>query len=51
MLDNYLNVFYTQKQGYLIEGIMQGKDRINPCDYLSIISMLFYDCYDYMITF
>jgi len=50
MLENYLKVFYEPKKRELIEDIKKGRERIDPRDYLSMIAILLYDCYVYMIT-
>jgi len=50
LLENYLQVFYTPEQRELTDDIKQGREHIDPRDYLSLISILLYDCYVYMIT-
>jgi len=50
LLENYLQVFYTPEQRELTDDIKQGREHIDPRDYLSLISILMYDCYVYMIT-
>jgi hypothetical protein len=50
MLENYLNVFHTPKEKRLISDIWKSRDRIDARDYLSLISILLYDCYVYIIA-
>lgn len=49
MLENYLEVFHKPRERRLIEDIRQGRERIDARDYLSLISILLYECYVYMI--
>ena len=50
MLENYLKVFHAPEQRELVEDIKRGREHIDPRDYLSLISILLYDCYVYMIS-
>ena len=50
MLENYLKVFHTPKEKRLISDIWKSRDRIDARDYLSLISILLYDCYVYIIA-
>ncbi len=50
MLENYLKVFHTPKEKKLISDIWTSRDRIDARDYLSLISILLYDCYVYIIA-
>jgi hypothetical protein len=50
MLENYFKVLHTPKEKKLINDIRKGRDRIDPRDYLSLISILLYDCYVYIVT-
>jgi hypothetical protein len=50
MLVNYLKVLHTQKEQRLINDIKEHRNRIDPRDYLSLISILLYDCYVYIVT-
>ena len=50
MLENYLKVFHTPKEKKLISDIWKSRDRIDARDYLSLISILLYDCYVYIIA-
>lgn len=50
MLENYLKVFHTPKEKRLISDIWKSRDRIDARDYLSLISILPYDCYVYIIA-
>lgn len=50
MLDNYLKVFHTPKEKRLISDIWKSRDHIDARDYLSLISILLYDCYVYIIA-
>lgn len=50
MLENYLEVFHTLKEKRLISDIWKSRDHIDARDYLSLISILLYDCYVYIIT-
>lgn len=50
MLENYLEIFYAPQQRELVEDIKRSQGRIDPRDYLSMISILLYDCYVYMIS-
>jgi hypothetical protein len=50
MLENYLKVLHTPKEKRLIKDIKQYRDRIDPRDYLSLISILLYDCYVYIVA-
>jgi hypothetical protein len=50
MLENYLKVFHTPKEKRLISDIWISRDRIDARDYLSLISILLYDCYVYIIA-
>ena len=50
MLENYLKVLHTPKEKRLINGIWKSRDHIDPRDYLSLISILLYDCYIYIAT-
>lgn len=48
MLENYLKVLHTPKEQRLIKDIRQGRNHIDPRDYLSLISILLYDCFVYI---
>ena len=50
MLENYLKVFHTPKERRLISDIWTSRDHIDARDYLSLISILLYDCYVYIIS-
>jgi hypothetical protein len=50
MLENYLKVFHTPKEKRLISDILKSRDHIDARDYLSLISILLYDCYIYIIA-
>lgn len=50
MLENYFKVLHTPKEKRLINDIWKSRDRIDPRDYLSLISILLYDCYVYIVT-
>jgi hypothetical protein len=50
MLENYLKVFHTPKEKRLISDIWKSRDHIDARDYLSLISILLYDCYVYIIV-
>ena len=50
MLENYLKVFHTPKEKRLISDIWKSRDQIDARDYLSLISILLYDCYVYIIA-
>ncbi|MBN2385403.1 MAG: hypothetical protein JXB85_00155, partial [Anaerolineales bacterium] len=50
MLDNYLSVFYTPNEWRVVEDIRKGRERIDPRDYLSLISILLYDCFVYFVA-
>jgi hypothetical protein len=50
MLENYLKVFHTPKEKRLISDIWKSRDQIEARDYLSLISILLYDCYVYIIA-
>ena len=50
MLENYLKVFHTPKEKRLISDIWKSRDHIDARDYLSLISILLYDCYVYIIA-
>lgn len=50
MLENYLKVFHTEKERRLISDIWKSRDHIDTRDYLSLISILLYDCYVYIIA-
>lgn len=50
MLENYLKVFHTPKEERLISDIWKSRGRIDARDYLSLISILLYDCYVYIIA-
>ena len=50
MLENYLKVFHTPKEKILISDIWKSRDHIDARDYLSLISILLYDCYVYIIA-
>ncbi|MBE0671054.1 MAG: hypothetical protein IH588_10735, partial [Anaerolineales bacterium] len=50
MLENYLKVFHTPKEKRLISDIWKSRDHIDARDYLSLISILLYDCYVYFIA-
>jgi hypothetical protein len=50
MLENYLKVFHTPKEKRLINDIWKSRDHIDARDYLSLISILLYDCYVYIIA-
>lgn len=50
MLENYLKVFHTPKEKRLISDIWESRDHIDARDYLSLISILLYDCYVYIIA-
>jgi hypothetical protein len=49
MLENYLEFFYKPRERRMIDDIRQGRERIDARDYLSLISILLYECYVYMI--
>ncbi len=49
MLETYLGVFPAPKGRRLVEDIRTGRDRIDARDYLSLISVLLYDCYVYFV--
>ena len=49
MLKTYLEVFPDPKGRRLAEDIRTGRDRIDARDYLSLISILLYDCYVYFV--
>jgi hypothetical protein len=48
MLGNYLKAIHTPKEQNLINDIRKGRNQIDPRDYLSLISMLLYDCFVYV---
>jgi hypothetical protein len=50
MLENYLKVFSTPKKRSLVDDIRRGRERVDPRDYLSLISIFLYDCYLYTAT-
>lgn len=50
MLENHLKVFHTPKEKRLISDIWKSRDHIDARDYLSLISILLYDCYVYIIA-
>ncbi len=50
MLENYLKILHAPKERRLINDIKKHRDRIDPRDYLSLISTLLYDCYVYIVT-
>ena len=50
MLENYLSVSRTAKERRLIGDIRKGRERIDARDYLSLISILLYDCFVYLIA-
>jgi len=50
MLENYLKVFHTPKEERLISDIWKSRDHIDARDYLSLTSILLYDCYVYIIA-
>ncbi len=50
MLENYFKVLHTPKEERLVNDIRKGRDHIDPRDYLSLISILLYDCYVYIVT-
>ncbi|MHB8776323.1 MAG: hypothetical protein ACYC6R_00990 [Anaerolineales bacterium] len=50
MLENYLKVFHTQKEKRLTSDIWKSRDQIDARDYLSLISILLYGCYVYIIA-
>ena len=50
MLENYLKVFHTPKEKRLIGDIWSSRDQIDARDYLSLISILLYDCYVYIVA-
>ena len=49
LLDNYLEVFRSAKERRLIGDIRSSRERIDSRDYLSMISILLYDCYVYIV--
>ena len=50
MLENYLKVFRTPKEKRLISDIWKSRDPIDGRDFLSLISILLYDFYVYIIA-
>lgn len=50
MLENYFNVLHTPKEKRLIRDIWKSRDHVDARDYLSLISILLYDCYVYIIA-
>jgi hypothetical protein len=50
LLENYLKVFHTPKEKRLTSDIWKSRDHIDARDYLSLISILLYDCYVYIIA-
>jgi hypothetical protein len=50
MLENYLNTFHSSRDRNLTGDIRSGRDRLDARDYLSMISILLYDCYVYIVT-
>ncbi|MDD2921158.1 MAG: hypothetical protein PHQ36_02635 [Anaerolineales bacterium] len=50
MLENYLKVFHAPKEKRLTSDIWKSRDLIDSRDYLSLISILLYDCYVYIIA-
>ena len=50
MLENYLKVFHTPKEKSLINDIWKSRDQIDARDYLSLISILLYDSYVYIVA-
>lgn len=50
MLENYLNVFHMPKEKRLTSDIWKSRDHIDARDYLSLISILLYGCYVYIIA-
>lgn len=50
MLENYLKVFSTPQKRSLVDDIKKGRERIDPRDYVSLISMFLYDCCVYTVT-
>jgi len=48
MLDSYLKVIHTPKEQRLINDIRKGRNRIDPRDFLSLISIFLYDCFVYV---
>lgn len=50
VLENYLKVFHTPKEKRLISDIWKSRDHIDARDYLSLISILLYDCYVYIVA-
>jgi hypothetical protein len=49
MLENYREVFQTTKGQKVSDDIRSARGRIDPRDYLSLISVLLYNCYVYLI--
>lgn len=45
VLENYLKVIRTPKKKRLISDIWKSRDQIDARDYLSLRSILLYDCY------
>ncbi len=50
MLENYFKVFRAPKEKTLTSDIWKSRDHIDARDYLSLISILLYDCYVYIIA-
>lgn len=50
MLENHLKVFHTPKDKRLTSDIWKSRDHIDARDYLSLISILLYDCYVYIVA-
>jgi len=50
MLENFLKAFHSSQEKKLIDDILLGRARMDARDYVSLISILLYDCYIYMIT-
>lgn len=49
MLENYLDIFHSIRGQKLINDIRISRERIEPRDYLSLISTLLYDCHVYIV--
>jgi hypothetical protein len=50
MLDNYLSLYSAPRERRLANDIRAGRSRIDSRDYVSLISILLYDCYIYIVT-
>jgi hypothetical protein len=50
MLEVYRDVFKTTKGQRVSEDIRSARERIDPRDYLSLISVLLYNCYVYLVA-